>query len=294
MTAARADAIHAIGEAARVRRELEIDEDAPADPFQVIRDLGLWLVFGDMQKMLGGLVRQGAGGVMISTSRDVAVQRYTAAHELGHYYLHRDLAIWDDEAVISGRDRTPSESNAQLFAGAFLMPSRLVNLTLRRLGATPTSVIDPRTAYLASREMQVSYQAAVEQLSNLDLVSRAHRAALLLVRPIDIKTELLGVRPLNGRAQVHTPGVADLNRLTSRPGDEILLPLPSGSTVTVDVRSASVIEWIADSSQPILRSKEPGHWTAQALVGGTTVELQGETLRSPADVNSELLSAAAT
>jgi len=286
----RTDAIAAIAAAARIRREGGVDEDTPVDPFQVIRDLGLWLVFSDMQNILGGLVRQGSGGVMISTARDVSVQRFTAAHELGHYFLHNDAAVWDDDDAIAGRSRSPIESAAQLFAGAFLMPIRLVNLTLRRLGCSPEAPIDARVAYEASRDMGVSYHAAIEQMYNLDLVSRSQRAGLLQVRPLAIKTALLGgIRPLDGRGQVFTPTSSDLGALRSRPGDEILLPLPSGTQVWLETGSA--VAQVPNASVPILRCTTAGRWHGQTTNGHEAVELNGEVLRSPAEVNSELLSA---
>jgi hypothetical protein len=287
VAASRAEAVRAIAAASRVRRALNVAEDTPVDVFQAIGDLGLWLVFGDMHNMLGGLVRQGAGGVMISTARDVSVQRFTAAHELGHYFLHNNPAIWDDDDAISGRSQSPAESAAQLFAGAFVMPNRLMNLTLRRLGCPPGHPIDARITYLAARDMQVSYQAAVEQMHNLDLITRTERAGLLRVRPLTVKTMLLGgIRPLDGRGHVFTPSIDDIIAIVSRPGDEILLPFPAGTHVQLN--SGDVVEQVTNASIPILRCVSPGRWRGHATMGAQTVELNGEVLRSPADVNSKL------
>lgn len=123
LTAARA-------RADEVRRDLHIDDRHPIDVFKAIRRSGIWLVFHAMDNVLGVTLRQGAGGILINPERPLGMQRFTAAHELGHWYLHDDAAL-DDEDDVSGADDGLRESEAHAFASAFLMPRRLVNQRLR-------------------------------------------------------------------------------------------------------------------------------------------------------------------
>lgn len=72
--------------------------------------------------------------IRISTRPDKRTQNFTAAHELGHWILHRDqIQYHRDLPVIDSRTRShsPIERQANWFAVAFLMPSRLVKRKFR-------------------------------------------------------------------------------------------------------------------------------------------------------------------
>src|SRR4051812_50176798 len=88
---------HALQEADALLREFDVVQDAPVDVFALIEQLDLELVFNNLKTILGALVPHGAGGIMLSTQRGAAVQRYTAAHEIGHWILDHESAF-DTEA----------------------------------------------------------------------------------------------------------------------------------------------------------------------------------------------------
>jgi Zn-dependent peptidase ImmA (M78 family) len=48
------------------------------------------------------------------------------AHEIGHYYLHRDYFEYHDENLTHKEQKKIMESEADSFASEFLMPSELV------------------------------------------------------------------------------------------------------------------------------------------------------------------------
>lgn len=53
-------------------------------------------------------------------------QRFTIAHELGHYFLHRHIGEFTDQALFrAGGRSTPEEWEANRFAATLLMPADL-------------------------------------------------------------------------------------------------------------------------------------------------------------------------
>jgi IrrE N-terminal-like domain len=115
----------ALQRAARLLEELAVDQTQPIDVFAVIRRLGAWLTFVPLRNLLGSFVPAGSGGVMITTERQPAVQRYTAAHEIAHIVLDHNLSL-DGEAAVFAPAGPERERVAQLFAAYFIMPPPLI------------------------------------------------------------------------------------------------------------------------------------------------------------------------
>ena len=82
---------------------MAIDQGAVIDPFAAIDRLGLTLNITKLDNLLGAVVPQGDGGVLITSERSPAIQRYTAAHEIGHWILHEDHLRMDGEAEVLGQ-----------------------------------------------------------------------------------------------------------------------------------------------------------------------------------------------
>jgi len=218
----------ALQEADTLLRDLDVAQDEPVDVFAMIQQLDLVLVFNNLKTILGALVPQGDGGIMLSTQRGAAVQRYTAAHELGHWVLDHESAF-DTEADLY----TPSherEQLAQVFASQLLMPPPLVFATAASYGVDATSATAP-TVYLMARDMGASYEAVVRQLDNLEIISRNKRDELLAIQPATIKTQLtLGHRPV-GQVDVWPVDVASSGaQITVTEGDEVVIMLPENRT----------------------------------------------------------------
>ena len=220
LTAARA-------RADEVRRDLHIDDRHPIDVFEAIRRSGIWLVFHAMDGVLGVTLRQGAGGILINPERPLGMQRFTAAHELGHWYLHDDAAL-DDEDDVSGADDGLRESEAHAFASAFLMPRRLVNQRLRHYGIQRHAPVDALIVYQVSRDLGVSYTALLVELRHLNVVTRAQQEHLGQTRVAHLK-QRLSQTPA-GRSHVWTtagPGDVELDVTV---GDTVVLTLPENPT----------------------------------------------------------------
>lgn len=90
---------------------------------------------GDFDDRISGLIQKdehygGKSGYAIYTNarHPVTRRRFTIAHEIGHFYLHREL-IGDgitDDGLYRSRLRDRFESQANRFAANLLMPQKLV------------------------------------------------------------------------------------------------------------------------------------------------------------------------
>lgn len=220
--------IAAAESANRLLDEAGVDQTRQIDVFGLCEDLGLWLVFLPLDNLLGVYLPEGVGGVMITTARPVSVQRFTAAHELGHWRMdHGHGLALDGAEHILGRSPLEGEQLAQFFAANLLMPPPLVYGVLER-SAVDGGSVRPDHVYAVAREAGVSYEAAARQLRNLDVITGADLTSLLKHRPIKVKAGLaLGRRPVNGYADVWPVNEQWSDQVLSlRVEDEVLVSLP--------------------------------------------------------------------
>lgn len=220
--------IQAAESAGRLLDELSVDQTEQIDVFGICEDLGLWLAFLPLDNLLGAFVPEGVGGVLVTTQRPIPIQRYTAAHEIGHWRLdHGHGVALDGEEHVLGATTVEREQLAQVFAGNLLMPPLLVFGVLDRLGLG-SGAIQPEHAYAVAREAGVSYEAAVRQLTNLEVISGDQATSLRGHRPLQVKADLaLGRRPVNGYADVWPVNEDwDDQLLALRVEDEVVISLP--------------------------------------------------------------------
>lgn len=146
---------------------------APAvDVYQIIADEGITLVFEDMDDSDSGLllIKDGKATIAINDSHHPNRQRFTAAHECGHYFLHRegDEQLFVDQAfardVIASAGIDSFEIEANQFAAELLMPESLI-----RESVSDQSLSDLDVALLALR-FEVSEQAMTLRLVKLGLI----------------------------------------------------------------------------------------------------------------------------
>jgi Zn-dependent peptidase ImmA (M78 family) len=227
----RAQFRHAVQEADSLLRDLDVNQEAPIDVFQIIDRLGLWLVFNPLKTLLGATVPKGDGGIMLTTERGAAVQRFTAAHEIGHWILDYGQAAFDSEQDIyhpSG-DR---EVLAQVFASQLLMPPPLMYAACAQHGIDSTKAPTPTAVYLVARDIGASYEAVARQLANLEIIGNTSRDELLKKQPATIKSELCrGHRPTGAVDVWPLEGVESRGTtLTVTEGDEVVVLLPENRT----------------------------------------------------------------
>ncbi|WP_158853023.1 ImmA/IrrE family metallo-endopeptidase [Saccharothrix deserti] len=224
----------ALQAAADLLDELDVDQEQPVDVFEAIGRLGMWLVFQPLTSLLGAAIQQGPGGVLITTEREPTIQRYTAAHEIGHWRLDHNPTAFDTETDILSPGADERERLAQWFASYFLMPPPLVHSMVARHRSTGEA-ISPAKAYLIARDMCVSYEAALRQMANLDIISDRDRDDLLTVpRLTAMQAAAHGHRPEDGRANVWVLDERSLGHPSEHidivVNDEIVIALPENRT----------------------------------------------------------------
>jgi Zn-dependent peptidase ImmA (M78 family) len=102
------------------------------DVFAAAFGLNLPLILKPLDGLLGAYIPEPTAGVLVTTARPLSIQRFTAAHELGHFRLDH-LPSLDDESILR-RIAMPTmaggpnmqEVEADAFAVAFLMPRWLI------------------------------------------------------------------------------------------------------------------------------------------------------------------------
>lgn len=105
-------------------------QNAPVDIYGLARELGLKVVEADLGNLSGKIESLGLFGfqITVNSTHPALRRRFTVAHEIAHYVLHRDL-IGDgivDDAMYRSRQSDEIESRANSYAASLLMPSPLV------------------------------------------------------------------------------------------------------------------------------------------------------------------------
>ncbi|PWK52846.1 ImmA/IrrE family metallo-endopeptidase [Pleionea mediterranea] len=166
------------------------------DISSAVEHLELPMIFRPLKGLLGAYIPGEAPGIIITTERRLSIQRYTAAHELGHYYLQHNLSA-DDEAVI-GRSTKHSddiplqELEAEAFAGEFLLPKKLLLNICRGLRLGKVDLKNPVNVYKISSRAGVSYEAAAIALLNYKFIDLNTYPDVKAFPRKECKQELLG------------------------------------------------------------------------------------------------------
>ena len=148
----------------------------PVDVMLLCEQLGIEVVPEELDDEVSGiLVLQPQPVIAVNKTHGVARQRFTIAHEVGHFVLHRTRkdAVFVDRAAIQYRNQVsstgidPNEVAANNFAAALLMPHRMLEEDLK---AFDDSIGDVHVIRLA-KKYGVSEQAMSIRLARLDFVS---------------------------------------------------------------------------------------------------------------------------
>lgn len=141
----------------------------PIDPVQIARSLGINVFASKLDNSLSGMIAKlGADGdvnIFVNSEHAAVRQRFTTAHELGHYFAKQELPDADVATYIHRRDSLSAcgtnseEIFANQFAAELLMPAAEV----RRLKSVGFDLMA-----LASR-FNVSLDAMTLRLKNLSI-----------------------------------------------------------------------------------------------------------------------------
>lgn len=199
---ARRDAIlNAVLEADRLHKQFDTKARAERgegriDVFGMLVSRDIPVMFKPLKGLLGAYIDDPDKGVMVTTQRQLRVQRFTAAHELGHEALGHE-ASFDAEDVLtralfvteSGFDIREIQANA--FATELLTPQWLIVHHMKRQGWTRENVTDPVVVYQLALRMGSSYSATCYALVDCKGIDRSTCERLLKIKPKAIKQALV-------------------------------------------------------------------------------------------------------
>jgi Zn-dependent peptidase ImmA (M78 family)/predicted secreted protein len=166
------------------------------DVFGAIVMLKIQLLFRPMDGLLGVYLPGESPGIMVSTERSLVIQRWTAAHELGHFVLKHTAHLDDDEMLrrspFGRRFYDTGEAAADSFAIGFLTPKWLIELHARRYGWSRKDLTSPPVAYQLALRLGVSYEAFSRTMFRYNLINRLELDSLLKIQPAKVKRAILG------------------------------------------------------------------------------------------------------
>jgi Zn-dependent peptidase ImmA (M78 family) len=170
--------------------------DGRIDVFKMFVDLDIPMLFRPLNGLLGAYLADPNPGVMITTKRQLPIQRFTAGHELGHAVLKHQPSLDDEEAIfrsveLSTSDYDVQEMQANAFASQLLMPRWLIAEHMERQQWTPQAIGTPETIYQLSLRLGTSFAAACYALYSNKVINKATYKRVSLVNPKAIKQPLV-------------------------------------------------------------------------------------------------------
>ena len=145
---------------------------SPVPVERIAQNLGIEVRFEAAEDDLSGaLIRKPKGRVVIgvNSAHHSNRQRFTIAHEIGHFILHKGMKLHVDEDFrINLRDGSVNdeEIDANAFAAELLMPTEFIGRDIQKLGR-----IDQQGVERLARRYQVSSRAMEIRLTNLGLTT---------------------------------------------------------------------------------------------------------------------------
>lgn len=199
--ARRNDILNATYEAERLHKEFGTKARAEAgegriDVFRMLIRRNIPVIFRPLKGLLGAFIDDPEKGIIVTSQRPLTVQRFTAAHELGHEALGHEASFDDEEiltrALFVTQERyDPREIQANAFASQLLTPWWLIVRHMNQQGWTRDNLADPTVVYQLSLRMGSSYSATCYALEGSKGIDAPTREALLEVKPKSIKQALV-------------------------------------------------------------------------------------------------------
>ena len=161
----REETLRAVSKAADILATSPKGNRASFDIVGAITKREIPLFFRPLDRLWGAFVLdgEGAGGIMVTSRLGLAVQRFTLAHELGHFLLGHQSSL-DKTVGFAGRyaskSRATEEVAADTFASELLAAKRLMVDSAARHGWNKQKLHQPDNIYQLSLRLGISYQAA--------------------------------------------------------------------------------------------------------------------------------------
>lgn len=160
--------------------------DAPINLPRITKKLGLEVIKQDADDKLSGmLINTGNGEAIVGVNarHHPNRQRFTIAHEIGHFLLHKfDGVHFDAETPgsiqLNFRDDNSStgldvfEKEANLFAAELLMPKKFIERDLIRDQNINLADVENKTIKVLASKYKVSVQAFTYRVAYLNFVQK--------------------------------------------------------------------------------------------------------------------------
>lgn len=141
---------------------LGFQAETAIDISSIAKVLGLNVFSADLQDNIAGYIKyeNNEKNIYVNNTQPVTRQRFTVAHEIAHYILHRDLLVQEGGTpLFRGGNSNPAEQQANRLAAALLMPKNKVIELYRNI----------KDINLLAQRFWVSYDAMANRLSSLGL-----------------------------------------------------------------------------------------------------------------------------
>ncbi len=136
------------------------DRKLPVDPTRIAEKIGIQVKVGDLNGVSGKLDVDGdLVEISVSSKEPRLRQRFTVAHELGHWALQHGTSFRDCVDDFRLSQRAPKEVAANKFAAELLMPTEAVKEAIEGMGITAL----PRLANIFEVS-QLAMKIRLEQL----------------------------------------------------------------------------------------------------------------------------------
>lgn len=166
------------------------------DVFRAAMDQGAMLLFRPLDGPLGLYLDKPAPGILISTKRELHVQRFTSAHELGHFVLQHQPSVDTEVGLWRGGHHDLQEVAADAFAGEFLLPKWLYLHHAKRHSWFTEKLRQPEVVYQLSLRLGASYEATCWGLLSHKILELSAVQALVKYSPKALKAMALDGFPL--------------------------------------------------------------------------------------------------
>lgn len=204
--------LQAVMAADRLHKEFDTKSVAESgvgriDVFDMFVKYDLPLVFRPLNKLLGAFLDEDSPGVLVTTQRQLPIQRFTAGHELGHYVLkhkpHADdeTSIFRSNEITAGTDLQEVQANS--FSSELLMPRWLIASHMKRQEWTPEDIVRPEVIYQLSLRLGTSYSGTCYALFTNKIIARPVYDSLVELQVKKIKQPFIGSHePVNWKGDM--------------------------------------------------------------------------------------------
>lgn len=152
----------------------------PVDVYLLMEQEGIVIRRESLEDSVSGMlvIKDDQSVIVVNINHHPNRQRFTIAHELGHYFLHKNSAnVFFDESLLFFRDDKSAqgtkfqEIEANTFAAELLMPEQVMREIISQKPLDALDDVEKSALGQLATEFQVSCQALTIRLVRLGLIT---------------------------------------------------------------------------------------------------------------------------